>query len=299
MPVLKTFEVTLRFLQKKSWMGGCNSLRVPESSELKVGATEAPRTNLAGISAAMNTMTDRSFFASVFAIPVFASPGSGTFRSSFHNVGCGTKSGNATLVQFLEHRERVTLIESTFESAKPVTAATTPSRLSALPLSRQTILTNVARRGTTQIRVLPGRRKEAICSRDVGSKFGAVPVIASSAANQYDHAICAHEEIMCTTGMTHPEDVETREPVLDTVDRISELCFGPFMALTFVGAVSAATAGEDAGRNGPDPAAGVSASRGAMPCDFFLIDVFSRPTLYSAYGHAQWTNGAISLVQRT
>lgn len=33
-----------------------------------------------------------------------------------------------------------------------------------------------------------------------------------------------------------------REPVLDTVDRVCELCFGLFMALTFVGAVSAATA---------------------------------------------------------
>jgi hypothetical protein len=51
------------------------------------------------------------------------------------------------------------------------------------------------------------------------------PVIASSAANQYDHAISAHGEFTSSTGMTHPEDVETREPVLDTVDRISELCF--------------------------------------------------------------------------
>ncbi|NML44374.1 hypothetical protein HHL11_11470 [Ramlibacter sp. G-1-2-2] len=34
---------------------------------------------------------------------------------------------------------------------------------------------------------------------------------------------------------------DAREPVLDPVDRVSELCFGLFMALTFVGAVSAAT----------------------------------------------------------
>lgn len=39
-----------------------------------------------------------------------------------------------------------------------------------------------------------------------------------------------------------------REPVLSPVDRVCELCFGLFMALTFVGAVSAATEGEDAGR---------------------------------------------------
>jgi VIT1/CCC1 family predicted Fe2+/Mn2+ transporter len=48
-----------------------------------------------------------------------------------------------------------------------------------------------------------------------------------------------------------PEDVtldEGREPVLDTVERVSEMCFGLFMALTFVGAVSVVTAGD------PDPA---------------------------------------------
>jgi len=40
---------------------------------------------------------------------------------------------------------------------------------------------------------------------------------------------------------------EMHEPVLSTVERVSEMCFGLFMALTFVGAVSAATAGEDPG----------------------------------------------------
>ncbi|SAL83297.1 hypothetical protein AWB67_06368 [Caballeronia terrestris] len=53
---------------------------------------------------------------------------------------------------------------------------------------------------------------------------------------------------MSATGLTQQEEVQTREAVLDTVDRVSELCFGLFMALTFVGAVSAATGGEDAGR---------------------------------------------------
>ena len=48
---------------------------------------------------------------------------------------------------------------------------------------------------------------------------------------------------------THaPQDrPEKREPILNTVDRVCELCFGLFMALTFVGAVKAVTAGEDAG----------------------------------------------------
>jgi hypothetical protein len=40
---------------------------------------------------------------------------------------------------------------------------------------------------------------------------------------------------------------ERREPVLNTVDRVCEICFGLFMALTFVGAVKAVTAGEDEG----------------------------------------------------
>ncbi|SAL03192.1 hypothetical protein AWB78_06534 [Caballeronia calidae] len=48
------------------------------------------------------------------------------------------------------------------------------------------------------------------------------------------------------TSVGHAEH-EQREPILNTVDRVCELCFGLFMALTFVGAVKAVTAGEDAG----------------------------------------------------
>ena len=40
----------------------------------------------------------------------------------------------------------------------------------------------------------------------------------------------------------HPEET-TREPVLSPVDRVSEMLFGLFMALTFVGAVSVAESG--------------------------------------------------------
>ena len=48
---------------------------------------------------------------------------------------------------------------------------------------------------------------------------------------------------------TTPANSDTaREPVLDTIERVSEMCFGLFMALTFVGAVSVATAGD------PNPA---------------------------------------------
>ena len=51
--------------------------------------------------------------------------------------------------------------------------------------------------------------------------------------------------------MLRPADApldESREPVLSPVDRVCELCFGLFMALTFVGAVSAANAGANPGR---------------------------------------------------
>lgn len=45
-----------------------------------------------------------------------------------------------------------------------------------------------------------------------------------------------------------PDDAEGGEPILDTVERVSEMCFGLFMALTFVGAVRVVTADD------PDPA---------------------------------------------
>ena len=41
---------------------------------------------------------------------------------------------------------------------------------------------------------------------------------------------------------------DVREPILDTIERVSEMCFGLFMALTFVGAVRVVTADD------PDPA---------------------------------------------
>jgi hypothetical protein len=76
---------------------------------------------------------------------------------------------------------------------------------------------------------------------------------------------------MCSFGLTHQADVETREPVLDTVDRVSELCFGLFMALTFVGAVSAATAGADAGRKMLYAALGCNLAWGLADAVMFLV----------------------------
>jgi VIT1/CCC1 family predicted Fe2+/Mn2+ transporter len=52
---------------------------------------------------------------------------------------------------------------------------------------------------------------------------------------------------MNTATHARQDKPEKREPILNTVDRVCELCFGLFMALTFVGAVKAVTAGEEAG----------------------------------------------------
>jgi hypothetical protein len=76
---------------------------------------------------------------------------------------------------------------------------------------------------------------------------------------------------MDATGVTEQEDIERREPVLDTVDRVSELCFGLFMALTFVGAVSAATAGESAGRKMFFTALGCNLAWGLADAVMFLV----------------------------
>ena len=64
---------------------------------------------------------------------------------------------------------------------------------------------------------------------------------------------------MSTLATSHSPGREAREPVLSTVERVSEMCFGLFMALTFVGAVSVATAGE------PDPGRAVMAA--ALGCN--------------------------------
>jgi len=62
-----------------------------------------------------------------------------------------------------------------------------------------------------------------------------------------------------------------REPVLDTVDRVSELCFGLFMALTFVGTVSAATGGEAAGHKMLYTAIGCNLAWGLADAVMYLV----------------------------
>ncbi|SAK48962.1 hypothetical protein AWB76_01276 [Caballeronia temeraria] len=62
-----------------------------------------------------------------------------------------------------------------------------------------------------------------------------------------------------------------REPVLDTVDRVSEMCFGLFMALTFVGTVSAATGGDAAGHKMLYTALGCNLAWGLADAVMYLV----------------------------
>lgn len=76
---------------------------------------------------------------------------------------------------------------------------------------------------------------------------------------------------MNTTTPHRPPTPEIREPVLNTVDRVTELCFGLFMALTFVGAIKAVTAGEDAGRKLFFAALGCNIAWGLADAVMFLV----------------------------
>ena len=61
------------------------------------------------------------------------------------------------------------------------------------------------------------------------------------------------------------------EPILDPIERVSEMCFGLFMALTFVGAVSAASSGPDAGRTMLHAALGCNLAWGLVDAVMYLV----------------------------
>jgi len=70
---------------------------------------------------------------------------------------------------------------------------------------------------------------------------------------------------------SHSDSAQERTPVLDVVDRVSEMCFGLFMALTFVGAVSTATAGPDAPQTMLRAAIGCNLAWGLVDAIMFLV----------------------------
>ncbi|WP_213304798.1 VIT1/CCC1 transporter family protein [Paraburkholderia sacchari] len=64
---------------------------------------------------------------------------------------------------------------------------------------------------------------------------------------------------------------ERRQPVLNTIDRVCEICFGLFMALTFVGAVKAVTAGADEGHKMFFAALGCNLAWGLADAVMYLV----------------------------
>lgn len=97
------------------------------------------------------------------------------------------------------------------------------------------------------------------------------------------------------------DDAQTREPVLDVVDRVSEMCFGLFMALTFVGAVSSGTGGPDASRTMLHAALGCNLAWGLVDAIMFLVRTLAvrgqRLSLALAVRDASDRSAAIGLVR--
>lgn len=77
--------------------------------------------------------------------------------------------------------------------------------------------------------------------------------------------------------MQHDQDVATkqREPVLSPVDRVSELLFGLFMALSFVGAVSVAESGREQIRAMFIAALGCNLAWGLVDAVMYLVRTIS------------------------
>jgi hypothetical protein len=75
---------------------------------------------------------------------------------------------------------------------------------------------------------------------------------------------------MAMSGGTVIDD-EVREPVLSPVDRVSELLFGLFMALTFVGAVSVAEGGREEVRAMFTAALGCNLAWGLVDAVMYLV----------------------------
>ncbi len=72
------------------------------------------------------------------------------------------------------------------------------------------------------------------------------------------------------TAENHPEETP-REPVLNPVDRVSEMLFGLFMALTFVGAVSVAESGRTQIRDMFVAALGCNLAWGLVDAIMYLV----------------------------
>jgi VIT1/CCC1 family predicted Fe2+/Mn2+ transporter len=106
---------------------------------------------------------------------------------------------------------------------------------------------------------------------------------------------------MRNTDMAPQNPAEAREPVLDVVDRISEMCFGLFMALTFVGAVSTAPAGQDPGHTMLRAALGCNLAWGLVDAVMFLVRTLAsrgkRLRLAQAVKHASDAAAGVAAIR--
>lgn len=69
---------------------------------------------------------------------------------------------------------------------------------------------------------------------------------------------------------------EAREPILSPIDRVSEMLFGLFMALTFIGAVSAATSGREEIRTMFAAALGCNLAWGLVDAVMYLVRTITQ-----------------------
>lgn len=107
---------------------------------------------------------------------------------------------------------------------------------------------------------------------------------------------------VATGASVAPEGEEIREPVLDVVDRVSEMCFGLFMALTFVGAVASGTGGPDASRTMLHAALGCNLAWGLVDAVMYLVRTLAargqRLALAASVRNARERSEAIDSIRR-
>ena len=72
--------------------------------------------------------------------------------------------------------------------------------------------------------------------------------------------------------------IERRTPVLDPIDRVAEIIFGLIMALSFTGAVSAATAGREEIRTVMFAALGCNLAWGLVDAVMYLVSLMTERT---------------------
>ncbi|MFJ4293500.1 hypothetical protein ACIP1U_27555 [Cupriavidus sp. NPDC089707] len=105
---------------------------------------------------------------------------------------------------------------------------------------------------------------------------------------------------MLTTSLD-PQAAEVRPRLLDTVDRVCEMCFGLFMALTFVGAVSAVGAPANAPHTMFYTALGCNLAWGLADAVMYLVRTLTergrRLSLVNAVRHAGDPAGAIACLR--